>query len=199
MPGPVTSDRSAQLSALLARIALGDQAAFGEFYAVTSPHLYGVALRILRSFAAAEEILQEAYVNIWHHAGAYEVAKSQPLTWLTSIVRNRCLDTLRRRELVALIAPPDDDDAPSYEPPPDAMTAAEMLLAGADAQSARDCVEALDAGTRQAVALALYQGLTHAELAAQLREPLGTVKSKVRRGLAKLKHCLDHASCTRNR
>jgi RNA polymerase sigma-70 factor (ECF subfamily) len=86
---PPTSGKSARLAGLLAKIALGDQAAFGEFYGVTSPHLYGVALRILRSPPIAEEILQEAYVTVWHHAGSYEAAKSQPLTWLTSIVRNR--------------------------------------------------------------------------------------------------------------
>ena len=92
-------DKSARVAALLSRIAMGDQGAFAEFYEVTSSHLYGVALRILKDPPAAEEILQEAYVNVWHHAGSYEVAKSQPMTWLTSIVRNRCLDQLRRREV----------------------------------------------------------------------------------------------------
>ena len=197
MAGPVTTDRSAQLSALLARIALGEQAAFGEFYAVTSPHLYGVALRILKSPTAAEEILQEAYVNIWHHAGAHEVAKSQPMTWLTSIVRNRCLDALRRRELDSVPMFSDDDDTSAYEAPSDAMTPSDMLLAGADAQSARECVDALDVGARQAIALAFYQGLTHTELSDHLHEPMGTVKSWVRRGLEKLKSCLDHSGHTR--
>ena len=65
----------------------------------SSPHLYAVALRILRESAAAEEVLQESFVNVWHHAGSYVAGKSQPLTWLTSIVRNRCLDQLRRREV----------------------------------------------------------------------------------------------------
>lgn len=197
MVTPVAADLNARLAVLLAGIAVGDQTAFGEFYSVTSPHLYGVALRILRDPSAAEEILQEAYVNVWHHAGAHEVAKSQPLTWLTSIVRNRCLDQLRRRELDAAGMTSDDDDTPVYLPPSEAMTPAEMLLAAADAQSVRRCVEELDAGTRQAIALAFYRGLTHVELAAQLRQPLGTVKSWVRRGLEKLKICLDHAGCAR--
>ena len=87
-------------------MALGDQAAFAELYRLTSSHLYGVALRILREPAQAEEILQEAYVNVWHHAGSYDVAKAQPQTWLTAIVRNRCLDQLRRRD-----ARHRDDDA----------------------------------------------------------------------------------------
>lgn len=198
MATPPSSDRSARLAHLLSRIALGDQAAFGEFYEKTSAHLYGVALRILKDPAAAEEILQEAYVNVWHHAGAYEVAKSQPLTWLTSIVRNRCLDQLRRRAIDTVTMTPLDDDAPEFDLPSDAMTPAEMLLAGAEARSVRDCVETLDAGPRQAIALAFYQGLSHSELAAHLREPLGTVKSWVRRGLERLKSCLDRAGYARS-
>ena len=92
---------------------------------------------------------------------------------------------------------PDDDDAPEYDVPSDAMTPAEMLLAGAEAVSVRDCVDALDAGPKQAVALAFYHGLSHSELAQHLREPLGTVKSWVRRGLEKLKNCLDRAGYAR--
>ncbi len=194
------TEKSVRLTALLSRIALGDQAAFGEFYEKTSPHLYGVALRILRIPSAAEEILQEAYVNVWHHAGSYEAARSQPLTWLTTIVRNRCLDQLRRRELETVsLASNDDDDAPAYDPPSEAPSPAAMLLAGAEARSVRDCVDQLDAGPKQAIALAFYHGMSHAELAQQLREPLGTVKSWVRRGLEKLKSCLDRAGHGRSK
>ncbi len=194
MAPPPAADRSARVAALLSRIALGDQAAFAEFYEATSAHLYGVALRILRDGPAAEDVLQEAYVSVWHHAASYEVAKSQPMTWLTSIVRNRCLDQLRRREIDTVsLTPDDDDDAPAYDPPSSAMTPGEMLLAGAEVRSVRDCVETLEAGPRQAIALAFYQGMSHAELAAHMREPLGTVKSWVRRGLERLKRCLDGA------
>ena len=197
MAGPPSTDRSARLAHLLSHVALGDQAAFGEFYGLTSAHLYGVALRILKNAAAAEEILQEAYVNVWHHAGAYEVAKSQPLPWLTSIVRNRCLDQLSRREIDTVNMTPDDDEAPAFDLPSDAMTPAEMLVAGADARSVRECVDTLEAGPKQAIALAFYQGLSHSELAAHLREPLGTVKSWVRRGLERLKGCLERTGYVR--
>ena len=184
---------SARIAALLSRIASATRRRSASSTRSTSSHLYGVALRILKDPPAAEEILQEAYVNVWHHAGSYEVAKSQPMTWLTSIVRNRCLDQLRRREVDTVTLTADDDDAPEYDLPSDAMTPAEMLLAGAEARSVRDCVDALDAGPKQAIALAFYQGLSHSELAAHLRQPLGTVKSWVRRGLERLKHCLDRA------
>src|ERR1700737_2445665 len=91
--------RSVRLADLRHRTALPDQHAFAERYRLTSAHLYAIALRILRVSGAAEEVLQESYVNIWHHAGSYVAAKSQPLTWMTSIVRNRCLDPMRRREV----------------------------------------------------------------------------------------------------
>ncbi|TMH09008.1 MAG: RNA polymerase subunit sigma-70 [Betaproteobacteria bacterium] len=159
-------ERNTRLTDLLARAAVSDQQAFAELYRLTSSHLYAVALRILREPAAAEEVLQESYVNIWHHAGSYVAAKSQPLTWLTSIVRNRCLDHLRRREI-------------------DTIT----IVKG--------CVDALEAEQKQAIALAFYQGLSHAELSRHLKQPLGTVKSWVRRGLERLKACLDGAGIRR--
>ena len=192
------TERSARLAALLGRVALGDQTAFAELYRQSSPHLYGVAVRILREGAAAEEILQEAFVSIWHHAGSYQAAKSQPLTWLTAIVRNRCLDQLRRRELDTVTMTNDDDEGKEFDLPSGDPTPVEMLLAGAEAQSVRDCVETLDAGPKQAIALAFYQGLSHAELAEHMRQPLGTVKSWVRRGLERLKSCLDRAGYQRN-
>jgi RNA polymerase sigma-70 factor (ECF subfamily) len=192
------ADRSARLAALLARVALGDQSAFAQLYQQTSAHLYGVAVRIVKDGAAAEEVLQEAFVNVWHHAGSYVAAKSQPTTWLAAIVRNRCLDQLRRRELDTVTMTTDDDDGREFDLPSGDPTPVEMLLAGAEAQSVRDCVDALDAGQKQAIALAFYQGLSHAELADHLRQPLGTVKSWVRRGLERLKGCLDRAGYIRN-
>jgi RNA polymerase sigma-70 factor, ECF subfamily len=176
---------------------LSEPPAFVELYQQTSSHLYGVAVRILKDGALAEEILQEAFVSVWHHAGSYEAAKSQPSTWLAAIVRNRCLDLMRRRELDTVTMTTDDDDGKEFDLPSGDPTPVEMLLAGADAQSVRDCVDALDAGPKQAIALAFYQGLSHAELADHLRQPLGTVKSWVRRALERLKGCLDRVGYTR--
>jgi len=187
-------ERSARLMELLARTALADQTAFEQLYRLTSPHLYGVAIRILRESAAAEEVLQESFVNVWHHAGSYVAARSQPLTWLTSIVRNRCHDRLRKHDVDTVSI--DDEDH--------AMTIADrsplpldLLLSGAEAGAVRRCVEALDAGQKQAIALAFYQGLSHSELARHLKQPLGTVKSWIRRGLERLKACLDGAGVQR--
>ena len=190
-------DRSARLADLLARTALADQAAFGELYRATSSQLYGVAIRILREAATAEEVIQESYVAIWHHAASYAPSRSQPLTWMTAIVRNRCLDSLRRRELDTVSMTADDDDYADLELPGDGRTPADLLIDGAEAQSVRECVETLEGGSRQAIALAFFQGLTHAELAAHLHEPLGTVKSWVRRGLERLRQCLDRVGIVR--
>ena len=194
---PAAPDRNARLVDLLARTALADQIAFGELYRATSSQLYGVAIRILREATMAEEVLQESFVAIWHHAASYAPAKSQPLTWLTAIVRNRCLDSLRRRELDTVSMTADDDDYGGRELPGDGRTPADLLIEGAEAQSVRDCVETLEGGSKQAIALAFFQGLTHAELAKHLHQPLGTVKSWVRRGLERLRQCLDRAGVVR--
>jgi RNA polymerase sigma factor (sigma-70 family) len=196
-PQPAGSAGSDKLAALLARVALGEQRAFAELYGLASAHLYAVAVRIMRDGPIAEEMLQEAFVSVWHHAGTYDAAKSQPLTWLTSIVRNRCLDRLRRREVdTETLTPRDDDEAPAWEPPSEGPTPVELLLAAADARALRGCLDGLEPGPRQAIALAFFRGLSHRELAAHLREPLGTVKSWVRRGLATLRRCLDAAVAT---
>ena len=187
-------ERNARLMELLARTALADQRAFAELYRMTSAHLYAVALRILRDAGAAEEVLQESFVNVWHHAGSYVAAKSQPLTWLTSIVRNRCLDQLRRREVETVTM---DDEEEGLAIAAEDPTPLEMLLSGADARAVGACIEALEQGQKQAIALAFFQGLSHSELAHHLREPLGTVKSWIRRGLERLRACLDGAGVTR--
>jgi RNA polymerase sigma factor (sigma-70 family) len=187
-------ERNARLMELLARTALADQRAFAELYRLTSAHLYAVALRILKESAPAEEVLQESFVNVWHHAGSYVAAKSQPLTWLTSIVRNRCLDHLRRREVETVTM---DDEEEGLGVAADDPSPLEMLLSGANARAVGACVETLEPGQKQAIALAFFQGLSHSELAQTLREPLGTVKSWIRRGLERLRDCLDAAGITR--
>lgn len=185
------------LAALVARTALGDRRAFEELYRSSSARLYGLALRMVKDAALAEEIVQDVYVSVWNAAASYDSVRSQPLTWLAAITRNRCLDHLRRRELDTVSLTPAGDDADPIDPEADAPTAAELLIAAADARAVRGCVERLEARQRQAIALAFFQGLSHGELARHLGQPLGTVKSWVRRGLEKLKSCLDTVGATR--
>jgi RNA polymerase sigma factor (sigma-70 family) len=191
------SERSRELSQLLARASLGDRAAFAALYQRTSGHLFAVVLRIQRDRALAEDLLQEIYVAVWKAAAGFNAAQSQPLTWLTSIARNRAIDSLRRSKsqpkTVSATAEDDDDtdaqDAAAHEGP----GPLELLSRASEARELSRCLETLGAQQRQCVALAFYDGLSHAEVADHLREPLGTVKSWVRRGLTALKSCLERA------
>ena len=196
------SERSHDLSRLLARSSLGDRAAFATLYERTSSHLFAVVLRIQRDRAQAEDILQEVYVNVWRAAKSFDAAQSQPLTWLTSIARNRAIDGLRRartqpqlRTLGSSVEGRDAEDEDVYDTvADDAPGPLELLSRAAESRSLAACMDKLSALQRQSVALAFFRGLSHAEVAEQLKQPLGTVKSWVRRALMTLKSCLQSAA-----
>jgi RNA polymerase sigma-70 factor (ECF subfamily) len=194
-------ERSRELAQLLARTGLGDRAAFARLYERTSGHLFAVVLRIQRDRAQAEDLLQEVYVAVWKAAAGFDAARAQPLTWLTSIARNRAIDSLRRAAAQPRLesttrADDDDDDAR-----PDAVERAadegpgplDLLGRASEARLLAQCMEHLSPPQRQSVALAFFDGLSHAEVAEHLHEPLGTVKSWVRRALMTLKGCLERS------
>ena len=193
------TERSLDLSRLLGRAGLGDRAAFATLYERTSSHLYAVVLRINRDRAQAEDILQEVYVNVWRAARSFDAAQSQPLTWLTSIARNRAIDSLRRGQTQPRLqgAAPgstDGEEEDVYDTvADDAPGPLDLLSRATEARALGECMDKLGALQRQSLALAFYQGLSHAEVAEQLRQPLGTVKSWVRRALLALKGCLQGA------
>ncbi len=177
------------LATLLAACGQGDRQAFSRLYRDSSAKLFGVALRILRRRDWAEEVLQDCYVSIWQHAREFHPGLSAPMTWMTSIVRNRCLDRLRKPRLEVSDSDGEMiDNTMSDNPGPLAE-----LERSKDAQALARCLQALEARQRQAIALAFYDGLSHTELASHLRQPLGTVKTWVRRGLLRLKACLAEA------
>jgi RNA polymerase sigma-70 factor (ECF subfamily) len=191
------NERSRELALLLSRCALGDRRAFTTLYQRSSAHLFAVVLRIQRDRGQAEELLQEIYVNIWKAAASFDAAHSQPLTWMTSIARHRAIDSLRRAQAQPQIAhaPQLDDDEAAPEPPaPEGGGPLELLQRASEARELSHCVEALTPQQRQSVALAFYDGLSHAEVADHLHQPLGTVKSWVRRALATLRQCLERAA-----
>jgi RNA polymerase sigma-70 factor (ECF subfamily) len=194
--------RAAELAALLSRVALHDRRAFQTLYERSSPHLFAVVLRIQKNRALAEDVLQEVYVNIWRSASSFDAHRAQALTWMTSVARNRAIDSLRRRQAEPDTVSsqtwhgdgdPDNDDmlerVASEEPGPE-----QLLMQAAQAQSIQGCMGQLSAEQQQSLALAFYQGLSHAEVADHLSQPLGTVKSWLRRGLQARKGCLDRLS-----
>ncbi len=177
-----------ELSNLLARCAMRDQRAFAALYQFSAAKLFAVAVRITRRRDWAEEVLQEAFVNIGTHAAGYNPAKSAPMTWMTAIVRNRALDWLRRpreveideehEELIASV--PDESPGPE-----------ELLRRSLEAGALAECMKMLTEEQQRSITLAFFYGLSHGELAEQMRKPLGTVKTWIRRGLDRLKGCLD--------
>jgi RNA polymerase sigma-70 factor (ECF subfamily) len=177
----------AELVALLAACARRDQAALARLYALSSPKLFGVALRIVRREDWAEDVLQECYLKIWNNAPQYRAGLASPMTWMTSIVRNRCLDWLRRPRIEVA----DEDGAIADATPAAGESPLGLLERSDDAAAIARCLKGLEPKQRQAILLAFYDGLSHSELAALLREPLGTVKTWVRRGLQRLKTCLE--------
>jgi len=174
------------LEALIARTALGDRAAFEQLYQATRSKLFAVSLRIVRESPLAEEVLQDSFVNIWRRASDYAAAKSAPLTWMTAIVRNRSVDLVRRTR-----EEPDVDDELVANLADEGATPDREAEARGEAHTLRKCLAELDAEQRQTIALAFFHGLTHSGLASHLHRPLGTVKTHVRRGLIRLRECLD--------
>jgi len=190
--------RSVELASLLARTGLGDRAAFATLYERTSAHLLGVVMRIQHDRALAEDILQEVFVNVWRAAQSFDAAQSQPLTWLTSVARNRTIDSLRRAhvqpQLKTTVSINDDEETDVYDTvADDAPGPLDLLSRASEARALAMCMDVLSPQQRQSVALAFFDGLSHAEVAESMREPLGTVKSWVRRALMSLKNCLEAA------
>lgn len=187
---------SARLEHLIARTVLRDQAAFRQLYDLTVRCLLAVIVRLLRDQAWAEDVLQDAYVAIWNSASGYSAAKSQPMTWLIAIARNKALDALRSTtgERANIVRPTvmDDEGDPALPDVADERAGPlDRLVQGIEEARLRGCLQGLEPSQRQAIALAFYDGLTHSELAEHLRQPLGTVKAWVRRGLERLKRCLE--------
>lgn len=174
-----------QLRQLLAQSSQGDRRAFETLYRSVGPRLHGVALRFMGRADLAEEVLQESFVRIWHNASRYEAHLSAPLTWMINITRNQAIDQLRKQRERPLSEV--EQDALSDESP----SAHEQLNSAREAHALNRCLETLDGMQRQSISVAYFQGLSCSELAEHLATPLGTVKSWIRRGLERLRRCLE--------
>ena len=181
----VASHERAALVAALARVAEGDRAALQDVYRRTSAKLYGVCLRIFPDGDEAEDVLQDSFINIWQKAGSFDPARASPITWLVALTRNRAIDRLRSQgrrvtaplELAAEVA----DDRPDAEHGLIAHEADARVLA---------CIETLAKDDATLIRTAFFDGATYADISERASTPLGTIKSRIRRALMKLKVCL---------
>lgn len=173
----------ADLNRLLARAAEGDLAAFRQLYDRTSGRLMAFAVRLVGDRSTAEEVLQDAFVEAWRGARTFRVERGNALGWLSTIVRYRAYDRLRRR------CPPAGEMAGDV--PDDRPTAVAGLERLAERSLIRRCLDALDQVERTGLLLAFYEGASHSAIARRLALPLGTVKSRIRRALIKMRTCLD--------
>jgi RNA polymerase sigma factor (sigma-70 family) len=166
------------------------EAALRELYDLTSSRLYGVALRVVTNREWAEDVLQEAYLNIWHIAGNYRMALSPPLAWMGVIVRSRALDFLRRRASDRADSALELDGVVSDTIAGDAANPLDASEASEQAWALHECLRKLEARQREVLSLAYLRDLSHGELAEQLKLPLGTVKTWIRRGIEQLRGCM---------
>jgi RNA polymerase sigma-70 factor (ECF subfamily) len=177
-------DATPELAKLLAAVAGGDRQALRAVYERQSVRLFGVANAILRDRDTAADALQEAFLRIARRAAQFDPARGAAEAWLAAIVRHAALDIIRSR---GREIPTDDPGLGDSVVEPDAL---DRIAANADGRRLRDCLSALEAKNREGIVLAFVHGLSHAQVAARLELPLGTVKAWIRRGLMRLRECL---------
>ena len=174
----------AELAWLIAMVAKGDEAAFERLYAATHAKLYGIVLRILRSQDLAEQALQEAYVRIWHNAGQFDPALSEPITWMSSIARN-CAINLARKKTESL-----SKEARATE----VAAGSDSLLLREMTEELRQLLECMgrrvETDRQKLVLLAYYDGWSREQLAEKFAAPVGTVKAWIRRSMLDIQECL---------
>lgn len=178
-----------KLIELVAAVSRGDRQALAELYDATSPILYGLLLRMLHRPDWAQEALQECYIRVWQHAESYSADKGDPIGWLIGNARYRALDLLRAARERGQRT--EWDEAAMLELP-DLSPGPEDLAVQSDGlRRLGRCLKGLSEVQRKSVLLAYYEGYSHPELSKAMHAPLGTVKAWLRRGLAKLRACLE--------
>ncbi|RBP53020.1 sigma-70 family RNA polymerase sigma factor [Arenicella xantha] len=171
-----------QLSRSLSRVSLGDRAEFEKLYRATSPRLLSILLRMIPDRNLSEDLLQEVYIKVWHRAGSYRADHSQAMTWLGSIARYTAIDYLRKGQRQV--------ETVTNEAVAEPLSEVGAELDSDQLQLSR-CLNRLNIEQREAIVAAYLGGYTHQELSVKTNNPLGTIKSWIRRGLSSLKECLS--------
>lgn len=190
-PNHLATNASAGLrqADLIAAAAAGDQQALAALYDATSRTVYGLLLRILSDPSAAEEVLLDVYTQVWRQAGAYSRERGTPMAWMTTIARSRAIDRLRRTRQEQQRTEPLDKAArcAGSESVEDEASAGEVRAV------VRAALDALTPEQREVIELAYYGGMSHSEIAAARGLPLGTVKTRTRLGMMRLRDILKPA------
>lgn len=190
VPGESAAPRQPDLSELLRASARGDERAFAELYDATSRRLYGLVVRVVRDPAQAEEVAQEAFLEIWRTSARFDPAKGSAMSWMMTIAHRKAVDRVRSAE--AASRRDQTYDATTQERAYDIT--AEEVERSLEGQRVRNALESLTETQRGAVQLAYFGGYTHNEVAALLGIPLGTAKTRIRDGLIRLRDTLGMQS-----
>ncbi|MBP6824497.1 MAG: sigma-70 family RNA polymerase sigma factor [Acidobacteria bacterium] len=179
--------RDQELISLMERIAKSDQSALATLYDTTNRLAYGLILRVLGDASTAEEVLLDVYTQVWRQAANYDIGRGSPLAWITTIARTRAIDRLRsgwqdrqRKESLDLL---NDRETTAANPEQSSVNSERQ-------QFVRNALSKLSPEQREVIELAYYGGLSHSEIATKLDQPLGTVKTRTRLGMMKLREAL---------
>jgi len=179
--GPVDVDD------LMRRAARGDAAAFEELYDELAPAVHGLARRVVRDPARAEDVTQEVFIDVWRRATRFDGERGKAKTWIMTIAHRRAVDAVRRSEAQKRQDHQGAPDEVSHDEPGDALIAAD------EHGAVRDCLQTLTELQLESVRLAYFNGYTYGEVATLLDKPLPTIKTRMRDGLIRLRDCLEGA------
>ena len=175
---------------LLKRVGQGNRQSFEELYDRFASLLFSTAYHVLNNQEAAEDVLQDAFIQIWEKAPQYDPTRGKPVTWAVTLTRNKAIDRLRANQRRSRMQEDVQRETGAAEPM-ESLTSFDAVLAMETGSLVREAIQSLSTDQREAIELAFFACLTQSEIAERLHEPLGTIKARIRRGMIKLKEILS--------